>query len=283
MSCYKKLYIIFAFAIASAFLLIGCTSKGKVIKKAEVDVTDSNEAGSETLDVEKNDNADNLPVSHSDESLKDTADGDDITTEQPGENRDITAVFDKADKWSKTLLSDGKLIADLDGDKKDDTIQIEYKEIEGSKYIKEFEVVLAESNAAYKLNDYDASFEKLKLFDFDNDGVDELVIMFDTHGAGGQGTHEVYVLWLNSGTITAKQLNDPGTEKLEDFELSWNADGIYDIEKIKYKGDTKFMVRQYVWGDGVHANTIGDILSVISFDKESDSFAVEESWLEKVN
>lgn len=35
-------------------------------------------------------------------------------------------------------------------------------------------------------------------------------------------------------------------EDLVDIESSWNIDGIYDIEKIEYKEDIKFLVRQYI-------------------------------------
>ncbi|MEG1459552.1 MAG: hypothetical protein RSJ40_09620, partial [Acetivibrio sp.] len=60
-----------------------------------------------------------------------------------------------------------------------------------------------------------------------------------------------------------------------------NIDGIYNIEKIEYKEDIKFLVRQYIWGENGHADTIGDMVSIISFDEEKNSFIVEESWLER--
>lgn len=168
----------------------------------------------------------------------------------------------------------------MNGDRKDDTIQIVYGEKEGSKYIIKFEIVIADRIGTFTKNEYDASFEKLKLFDFNQDNENELVIMFDTHGAGGQGTHDIYVLWLNSDEIIAKQMNNPTAEDLADIESSWTIDGIYDIEKIEYKENIKFLVRQYIWGKG-HADTIGDMVSIVSFNEDKESFMVEESWLER--
>ncbi|MEG1991746.1 MAG: hypothetical protein RR056_00045 [Acetivibrio sp.] len=207
-----------------------------------------------------------------------------ITTtacQSKGNVRKTIPIIDNADEWGKTLLADGSLAADLNGDSKDDTIQIEYGENEGSQYIKKFEIVIEDSSNPFILSEYDASFEKLKLFDFDQDKKSELVIMFDTHGAGGQGTHDIYVLWLNSDEIIAKQMKNPTVEDLVDIESTWNIDGIYNIEKIEYKEDIKFLVRQYIWGENGHADTIGDMVSIISFDEEKNSFIVEESWLER--
>ena len=243
----KKWYLIFGIVMLIATTTTACQFKGNVRQEEEV-----------------NNNIDS-------------------SANLPENEREIIPIIDNADEWSKTLQADGSLVADLNGDSKDDTIQIEYDEKEGSQYIKKIEMVIEDSSNPFILSEYDASFEKLKLFDFDQDNKNELVIMFDTHGAGGQGTHDIYVLWLNSDEIIAKQMNNPITEDLVDIESTWNIDGIYNIEKVEYKEDIKFLVRQYIWGENGHADTIGDMVSIVSFNEEKNSFIAEESWLERAN
>lgn len=203
-----------------------------------------------------------------------------ITAEIPNEDEpDIVALYDIADEWSKAVLNEGCLTADFNRDGKDDTLQIEYAEIEGSKYIARFELTLADTAVSFSISNYDAHFQKMKLYDFDKDGADELVIMFDTLGVGGAGSHEVYVLWLKSDGIIAKQMNYPETRSIVDIEPDWSIDDIYDIEKVKYKGDSKFLVRQYVWGEGGHADGVGALESIVSYDATNNTFIVEEAWL----
>lgn len=84
------------------------------------------------------------------------------------------------------MRMDNELVIDLNGDGQDDKIQIAYVDQEGSQYIADFEVIITGSDNTFTINEYDASFEKLELFDFNQDGVNELIIMFDTHGGGGQ-------------------------------------------------------------------------------------------------
>lgn len=193
----------------------------------------------------------------------------------------ITPIIDDANGWSTDLLKNGSLTVDLNRDGKDDTIKIIYVEREGSPYIAEFEVTIAGSESTFKLEEYDAAFEKLALFDFDADNRNELIIMFDTHGSGGQGTHDIYILWLNSAKVLAKKINST-VEKSADPESGWNMDGIYDIEKVQYNGVEKMLVRQYVWGEDGHTDVIGDMVSIVSLNEGKNSFAAEEFWIEKI-
>lgn len=166
-----------------------------------------------------------------------------INTYEKG--NEITPIIDHTDGWSTDLLKNGNLTADLSGDGKEDTIKITYAEREGSLYIAEFEVTIAGSENTFKLEAYDAAFEKLALFDFDGDNRNELIIMFDTHGGGGQGTHDIYILWLNSDKVLAKKINST-VEIAANIESEWNMDGIYDIEKVQSNGVEKILVHQYV-------------------------------------
>lgn len=241
----KKWYLIFGVVMVIATTATACQLKGNISKEEEV-----------------NNNMDS-------------------SVNLPEKEREIIPVIDNADEWSKILLTDGILVTDLNGDGKDDNIQVIYGEKEGSKYIIKFEVAIADGSEPFTISEYDASFEKLKIFNFDQDNAEELVIMFDTHGAGGQGTHDIFVLWLNSNKIIAKQMNNPTAEDLADIEATWNIDGIYNIEKVEYKEDIKFLVRQYIWGENGHADTIGDMVSIVLFNEEKNSFIIEESWLER--
>lgn len=194
------------------------------------------------------------------------------------DEREQLSIMDNADEWSKTLLMSGELEVDLNGDKRADNIKITYVDKEGSQYIKEFKVMLTGQDSPFIIENYDASFEKMELFDFGKDNVEELVIMFDTHGAGGKGTHDIYVMRLDSGK--ASKINS-AVEPLVDIESFWNIDDIYDIEKVKYDGEEKMIVRQYVWGTDGHADAIGDIVSIVSFNQEINSFIADSSWMEE--
>lgn len=191
----------------------------------------------------------------------------------------ITFVVDEGDEWTRILQETDELIADFNKDSADDNIQIIYEEKEGAKYINQFLLSLGGAKYPFIISDYDASFQKIAVIDIDQDNNNELVVMFDTHGGGGQGTHDLYIIKLNTDEIIAKKINTTDTSSLKK-ESSWNIDDIYDIEKIKFGGIEKLLVRQYVWGDNGHADMIGNLISIVSLDEESNIFVVEESWME---
>ncbi len=191
----------------------------------------------------------------------------------------ITFVIDEGDEWTKILQETDELIADFNRDSIEDSIEIIYEEKEGTKYIKQFKLLLSGSKNPFIISDYDASFQKIEVIDVDQDSNDELIVMFDTHGGGGQGTHDLYVIKFNTDEIIAKKINTTDTSSLK-MKLSWNIDDIYDIEKIEFGGTEKLLVCQYIWGENGHADMIGNLISIVSFDDESNIFVVEEAWME---
>lgn len=197
------------------------------------------------------------------------------------DNPQIVSVEDDSTVWSKNLLATGMLVADLDNDGVEDTVQIEYTELEGTQYITKFEVIVSNSESGFLISEtYDASFVKMKMVDIDQDTKEEMILLFDTHGAGGQGTHDLYVLWLNDDGVVARMIDTIDAITV-DLEQNWNVDSIYDIDKISFNGDKKLLVRQYMWGDDEHSNWVGDLVSIVSFDSESGLFKAEESWIEQ--
>ncbi|MBQ7926188.1 MAG: hypothetical protein IJ335_07830 [Lachnospiraceae bacterium] len=89
------------------------------------------------------------------------------------------------------LHKNGKALVDADKDGLADTFRIDYVDREGGLYIEEFEFALGgggsfrilESELPYTFNGH---IEYIDSFDFNEDGKEELLVMFDTHGAGGQ-------------------------------------------------------------------------------------------------
>lgn len=174
------------------------------------------------------------------------------------------------------ILKNNKLKADLNGDGEKDGIKILYKEREGSRYIKKFSLILSNVKQPFFIEDYEASFEKLELFDIDQDGNREILLLFDTHGAGGNGTHDFYILKYDAEGFHTKVINTVDGISVREKE-TWNIDGIYDIEKVEYNKEAeKLLVRQYVYG----ADGIGDMVSIVCLDYKSGLLKSEQSWLE---
>lgn len=119
--------------------------------------------------------------------------------------KQLTFIIDEGNERTKILQKSDELIADFNKDSAEDSIQIIYEEKEGSKYINQFKLLLGGTKYPFIITDYDASFQKIVVIDMEQDNNNELVIIFDTHGAGGQGTHDLYVIELNTDEITAKK------------------------------------------------------------------------------
>lgn len=193
----------------------------------------------------------------------------------------MVSVEDDSEEWSRELLTTGTLTADLNKDGVEDIVRMETAEMEGSTYITRFEVILSGIESGFLISEtYDASFEKMKMVDIDRDTDEELLILFNSHGAGGQGTHDLYVLWLREDGIAARKTDTVDAVSVS-IEPDWNVDGIYDIEKVEHNGEKKLLVRQYMWSDDGHANRVGDLVSVVSYDSESGLLKAEEAWIEQ--
>lgn len=202
-------------------------------------------------------------------------------SKQFSSENETAQIDDPAAEWSRILQNDGILNADINGDGQDDLVKITYIELEGSRYIEAFELSLAGLEHTFKIeeNPYDASFVKMLLYDFDKDNTDEIMLLFDTHGGGGEGTHDLYMLRQDSDNLTGERIS-PYVEDFEYEDSSWTIDGIYDIEKVLQDGEEKLLAYQYVWGAEGHSDAVGNMVSEVSFRKESNSFSAEKSWIE---
>ncbi|MDR0963155.1 MAG: M56 family metallopeptidase [Clostridium sp.] len=77
------------------------------------------------------------------------------------------------------------------------TITFEDIMMEGSWYIKLVSITLEGKEYPYVIHDYDATFLKLAILDSvetSGKSVPILLLFFDTHGNGGQGTHDILML-----------------------------------------------------------------------------------------
>lgn len=198
---------------------------------------------------------------------------------------DFRPVADETAEWSRTLADSNVLEADLNRDGQTDSIYMECVEEEGAQLIFEFEIqisgfrnpcILNELDGSYR--QLDASFEKLELFDLNGDGTDELILMFDSHGAGGQGTHDIYVVWMDGKELSARKVGQD-VEGRADLSTADGVDGIYSLEKISWDGEVKLLVRQYAW-KGAHSDGFADVLSLVRMEKGADRFRAEDSWTE---
>ncbi len=194
----------------------------------------------------------------------------------------------KIGNWVPYLNQNGELTVDVNGDGVDDRFRIEYVDKEGGIYIAFFEFMLGEgeqftiSESTSPYEDYDAQLEVIELLDFNGDETDELILMFDTHGVGGRGTHEIFVLWMdNNKRITAQRM-DGYVELSKDNQIQTsedtNFDMIYRIQKIVYEGKERLMTYQSMW-EGTHSNGTGDLVSIVTLDRDSNMFKAEQAWL----
>jgi hypothetical protein len=83
------------------------------------------------------------------------------------------------------------------------TVDIEYQLQEGAVRILELTVSVEGSVSNFAMEDYDAEFEKLAIFDTDSDSRMEILLLFDTHGVGGQGTHDLFILKDQGKAVTS--------------------------------------------------------------------------------
>lgn len=200
-------------------------------------------------------------------------------------NRELAVCETSAADWKQELLSGGILEADLNGDGLADRVKLEYAEQEGSRFISEFECEIKGISNLFALRNYDAELEKMEVFDFNEDGLNEILFLYDTHGTGGAGTHDIYVLWTEQNEQTEEkflkiQKLQPDVSGRNELEEDWNVDGIYSLEKCIYNNMEKIAVRQYIYGKDGHADHIGDVVSVVSLQENSSCFQAEESWIE---
>ena len=105
---------------------------------------------------------------------------------QKDKESEIKYIKSVASEYTATLQREDRLAHDFNADGAQDYIEIEYAKMEGSEYVSRFEAQISGCKNAFLLEQYDADFKKMELLDFDDDGVEELIFLFNTHGVGGQ-------------------------------------------------------------------------------------------------
>lgn len=129
---------------------------------------------------------------------------------------------------------------------------------------------------------FSGHIERLELIDFDADGTEEIIVMFNTHGNGGNGTHELYVLWIeedksiiSSGPIMYTEITEAsGADIGEETRI----DTIYYIQKVEYEGKMRLQTHQNIW-ENTHANSVEDLICIVSLEKGSSSLVAEKAWI----
>ena len=197
----------------------------------------------------------------------------------------LTVIENNSTKqWSDTLRNTGCLEVDLDGDNIEDCIRMECKEKEGESMITRFDVTYGGDETFNLCEDqevYRAVFERLETFDFDGDGIDELILQFDGHGSGGKGYHEIMVLWPQKEHKVEKSvlLSSVSGQNQEELK-NMNIDSINDFEIVLYEGKKYLRTHQYLWSmDGSHSECEGDLVSIVTLTKGQDQFVAIESYV----
>ena len=319
----RKLYFVVIIAIISTFLM-GCktnlykdvliTDKGESLEvnaeRANVFPTTIHEDNSDVIENDKD-----VLITGEEKSQDTNREKDNVPpTSIPEDSWDV--IENKQDmEWTKSLRELGKIQINIDGCK--GFISIKNNVREGASYIGHMEIAFKDKETPYIIEDYDATFEKLSTFDVDNDGNKELLVLFNSHGNGGQGTHDLMIFKeekagikcvnlaekidenkFNIDVIFTKDkkiqlLNMDGFIAYElkitnsSYDFLYNerelylttkgkADGIFDFTIVRWKGEERLMIYQYVYGYD-HSDGIADILSIINM--ESIPFRIEKQWI----
>ncbi|WP_026507034.1 hypothetical protein [Butyrivibrio sp. MC2013] len=221
------------------------------------------------------------------DTVQHTAQAADVQTDSTIETvRDI--ILPDTSSWTKQLANEGETLQDLDFNEQEDKIVLSYKDVEGSQRIQDFYVLL-NGNTTVSISDddrlsqeelEDRSLEDILAFDFDRDSNPEYVFLFDTHGAGGNGTHDAWVLWVSD--MPRFELFDllDYYEEGEGTDSEGGLDTLYQIQRVE--GDaSKMQTYQYTYMDG-HSDYTGDLVSLIGYDRDQKAFVVLDSWKENI-
>lgn len=280
----KRYYILYLLFV---LWLSGCSADGSWDTADRTDTAALELSEIATKELYENDESvptDILDATGIEESMTDESSASEtIMVEDEEGELQITEV----NKCVHFLHKNGKVLVDANEDGIADTFRIDYVDREGGLYIEEFEFSLGEGGSFRILESelpytFNGHIEYIDTFDFNEDEKEELLVMFDTHGGGGQGTHELYVLWLEEdGSIIfdgpISHVEMPDTVRLELSEEA-RVDTIYHVQKIEVEGKLCLQVRQYAW-ENFHTDSIGDLVSIVSLEKGSNTLVAEEAWL----
>jgi hypothetical protein len=153
----------------------------------------------------------------------------------PNEKETYTIITNEQDEeWFQQLNETGSLTFDLSGVTVN--IQIKMKEMEGSRFIDELKVEFEGYENPFMLNYYIAHIVDLRTTDSDGDGKRELILFFDSHGNGGQGTHDLFLFTPCENEVAVEAISN-------EFEHEFFRDVFYRIGT--YTDDHKVDIRDY--------------------------------------
>jgi hypothetical protein len=81
------------------------------------------------------------------------------------------------------------------------------KEMEGSRFIDELKVEFEGYENPFILTYYIAHIVDLRTSDSDGDGKRELILFFDSHGNGGQGTHDFFLFTPGENEVSVEAIS----------------------------------------------------------------------------
>ncbi|MDR0948604.1 MAG: hypothetical protein LBM69_03695 [Lachnospiraceae bacterium] len=183
-------------------------------------------------------------------------------TMPPKEKETFPIITNEQDEeWFRQLNETGSVAFELSG--VNVSINIKMKEMEGSRFIDELKVEFEGYENPFMLNYYIAHIVDLRTTDSDGDGNRELILFFDSHGNGGQGTHDFFLFTPGENEVSVEAIS-------REYEHEFFRDVFYRIGS--YTDDHKVEIRDYD----------GDLRFVVNYTEDIYNL-YDERQLYKVN
>lgn len=186
--------------------------------------------------------------------------------------------------WVEQLKKSGSILADFNGDGREDSLSVEYGEIEGETYIEKLEVRYGNFPLPYVLENYRSTVKDLESGDINMDGIPELILCMDSGTQGGNGSIGLLILCPKDGEIFPLTLpkdlytgcsfevvsEDGGAHYsilCEESGMAFTADGAYQVKLVQLEGKTGLEIYQYIAGNS-HTEELGDAVSGIVWEED---------------
>jgi len=189
---------------------------------------------------------------------------------------------------AKQDVEDGRAKADVTfEDALPEDVVITYEDVEGEQRIRDISVRSVKGEKALFPNGSDTltdeeramTLEDVKAFDFDYDAKAEYVLLFDTHGAGGNGSHEAWVLWMeDTPRFEVLSCLDSFMEGERDG-IDGGVDTLYQVDHVD-EDCGKMLTYQYTYQEG-RSDYQGDLVTLVKYDEDKKTFVRVDSWKEK--
>ncbi|RHP32097.1 hypothetical protein [Lachnotalea sp. AF33-28] len=204
--------------------------------------------------------------------------------------------------WVEQLKKSGSILVDFNGDGREDSLSVEYGEIEGETYIEKLEVRYGNFPSPYVLENYRSTVKNLESGDINMDGIPELILCMDSGTQGGNGSMGLLILCPKDGEIFPLTLpkdlytgcsfevvsEDGGAhysilceesgmaftadgagqgEAGPDHRIEGWADGAYQVKLVQLEGKTGLEIYQYIAGNS-HTEELGDAVTGIVWEED---------------